>query len=186
MEFRRKADLSLLGRRDSNVVQLNRSRTLTVDQNSVPVTAHENTFFIKDTISEDRSGTLECVLSQRLAALDLRHRHRSPRHGVKLIQRQPEGGEPVAEKPANDSWAGKDSPPLLTERVAEEDSTKVAVPSSDVVGLVRSKSPKNSRFEIPKERNLDNIDNLIAQATDAQERAELKQQKRLLRNRQAA
>ena len=45
---------------------------------------------------------------------------------------------------------------------------------------------KNARFEIPKERNLANIDALIMQSTDEQEKKELKQQKRLLRNRQAA
>jgi len=45
---------------------------------------------------------------------------------------------------------------------------------------------KNARFDIPAERNLLNIDQLIAQSTDEQEIKELKQQKRLLRNRQAA
>ena len=45
---------------------------------------------------------------------------------------------------------------------------------------------KNARFDIPAERNLGNIDQLISQSTDEQEIKELKQQKRLLRNRQAA
>ncbi|EHK99268.1 hypothetical protein M7I_4877 [Glarea lozoyensis 74030] len=45
---------------------------------------------------------------------------------------------------------------------------------------------KNARFDIPAERNLTNIDHLISQSTDEQEIKELKQQKRLLRNRQAA
>jgi hypothetical protein len=45
---------------------------------------------------------------------------------------------------------------------------------------------KNARFDIPAERNLTNIDQLISQSTDEQEIKELKQQKRLLRNRQAA
>jgi len=45
---------------------------------------------------------------------------------------------------------------------------------------------KNARFDIPAERNLHNIDQLISQSTDEQEIKELKQQKRLLRNRQAA
>jgi len=45
---------------------------------------------------------------------------------------------------------------------------------------------KNARFDIPAERNLTNIDQLIAQSQDEQEIKELKQQKRLLRNRQAA
>ena len=45
---------------------------------------------------------------------------------------------------------------------------------------------KNARFEIPQDRNLNNIDQLINATTDDSERKELKQQKRLLRNRQAA
>jgi hypothetical protein len=45
---------------------------------------------------------------------------------------------------------------------------------------------KNARFDIPAERNLTNIDHLIQQSTDEGEIKELKQQKRLLRNRQAA
>jgi hypothetical protein len=45
---------------------------------------------------------------------------------------------------------------------------------------------KNARFEIPHERNLSNIDRLIEEAKDDDEAKELKQQKRLLRNRQAA
>ncbi|KAF2186827.1 hypothetical protein K469DRAFT_725509 [Zopfia rhizophila CBS 207.26] len=45
---------------------------------------------------------------------------------------------------------------------------------------------KNARFDIPAERNLLNIDQLIASCTNEEEMKELKQQKRLLRNRQAA
>ncbi|KAJ5641422.1 hypothetical protein N7490_005422 [Penicillium lividum] len=45
---------------------------------------------------------------------------------------------------------------------------------------------KNARFEIPAERTLSNIDQLINQSTNDDEIKELKQQKRLLRNRQAA
>ncbi|KAF1989620.1 hypothetical protein K402DRAFT_311122, partial [Aulographum hederae CBS 113979] len=45
---------------------------------------------------------------------------------------------------------------------------------------------KNARFEIPAERNLTNIDDLISKTTDDEMLKELKQQKRLLRNRQAA
>lgn len=45
---------------------------------------------------------------------------------------------------------------------------------------------KNARFEIPAERSLINIDHLIAHSTNDDEIKELKQQKRLLRNRQAA
>jgi len=45
---------------------------------------------------------------------------------------------------------------------------------------------KNARFDIPAERNLLNIDNLIQTCTNEEDLKELKQQKRLLRNRQAA
>ncbi|KAF2404009.1 hypothetical protein EJ06DRAFT_536277 [Trichodelitschia bisporula] len=45
---------------------------------------------------------------------------------------------------------------------------------------------KNARFEIPPERSLLNIDQLISQSNNDEEIKELKQQKRLLRNRQAA
>lgn len=45
---------------------------------------------------------------------------------------------------------------------------------------------KNARVNIPAERSLTNIDQLIAQSQDELEIKELKQQKRLLRNRQAA
>ncbi|EXJ82105.1 hypothetical protein A1O1_08174 [Capronia coronata CBS 617.96] len=45
---------------------------------------------------------------------------------------------------------------------------------------------KNAKFEIPKDRNLANIDALIMQCANEEEKKELKQQKRLLRNRQAA
>jgi hypothetical protein len=45
---------------------------------------------------------------------------------------------------------------------------------------------KNARFDIPPERTLLTIDGLIAECNDPEELKELKQQKRLLRNRQAA
>ena len=45
---------------------------------------------------------------------------------------------------------------------------------------------KNGRIDIPLERNINTIDELIEQATDDETLKELKQQKRLLRNREAA
>jgi hypothetical protein len=45
---------------------------------------------------------------------------------------------------------------------------------------------KNAKFDIPPERNISTIDLLISHATTEEEKKELKQQKRLLRNRQAA
>jgi hypothetical protein len=81
---------------------------------------------------------------------------------------------------------------ILSENMEHRGMPKRMRPSSP--GL-RSHSPlmrrdgirkKNARFDIPAERNLMNIDHLIQQSTDEQEIKELKQQKRLLRNRQAA
>lgn len=45
---------------------------------------------------------------------------------------------------------------------------------------------KNGRIDIPEERNIHTIDDLIDQTTDEDVLKELKQQKRLLRNREAA
>ena len=45
---------------------------------------------------------------------------------------------------------------------------------------------KNGRIEIPEERNIHTIDDLIDRTTDDDLLKELKQQKRLLRNREAA
>lgn len=45
---------------------------------------------------------------------------------------------------------------------------------------------RNARFDIPPDHNLNNIDQLIAESNNEAEIKELKQQKRLLRNRQAA
>ncbi|KAK5360647.1 hypothetical protein LTR20_002589 [Exophiala xenobiotica] len=59
-------------------------------------------------------------------------------------------------------------------------------PSPGLVVRTDGVRKKNAKFEIPKERNLQNIDNLIASCANDEEKRELKQQKRLLRNRQAA
>ena len=45
---------------------------------------------------------------------------------------------------------------------------------------------KNTKIDIPSERNLVNIDRLIEESTNELERKELKSQRRLLRNREAA
>jgi hypothetical protein len=45
---------------------------------------------------------------------------------------------------------------------------------------------KNGRIDIPQERNIQTIDELIEKADDEELLKELKQQKRLLRNREAA
>jgi hypothetical protein len=45
---------------------------------------------------------------------------------------------------------------------------------------------ENARFDIPEGQNFSDIDHLISQSTDEREIRELKQQKSLLRYRQAA
>ncbi|OCK75706.1 hypothetical protein K432DRAFT_408789 [Lepidopterella palustris CBS 459.81] len=62
----------------------------------------------------------------------------------------------------------------------------VAMPTSSTLGLCRRDRKKNARFDIPPERSLQNIDQLILESTNDEEVKELKQHKRLLRNRQAA
>ena len=70
-----------------------------------------------------------------------------------------------------------------------------ALPKDQLAGVFNTNPPllrrdgirkKNARFEIPAERTLRTIDQMIANTTDEQAVKELKQQKRLLRNRQAA
>ncbi|KAK3330821.1 hypothetical protein B0H66DRAFT_598348 [Apodospora peruviana] len=94
------------------------------------------------------------------------------------------GGQSIPTSPQKDHWMS----PNLKSQVM----TKRPRPNSP---LIRSHNDlrrgdgirkKNARFDIPAERNLNNIDHLINQSTDEQEIKELKQQKRLLRNRQAA
>ena len=69
------------------------------------------------------------------------------------------------------------------------------LPKEQLAGVFNTNPPllrrdgirkKNARFEIPAERTLRTIDQMIANSTDEQTIKELKQQKRLLRNRQAA
>lgn len=109
----------------------------------------------------------------------------APANPVALFQQL---GQPAAQSiptsPQKDAWIAQD---LKAQAMAKRPR-----PASP---LIRSHNDlrrgdgirkKNARFDIPAERNLNNIDQLIAQSTDEQEIKELKQQKRLLRNRQAA
>ncbi|GAB7363766.1 hypothetical protein MBLNU230_g4334t1 [Neophaeotheca triangularis] len=61
-------------------------------------------------------------------------------------------------------------------------------PSQTFIGLDRRDGirKKNGRIDIPQERNIHTIDQLIERTTDEDALRELKQQKRLLRNREAA
>ena len=94
---------------------------------------------------------------------------------------QPSNGS-IPTSPQKDAWAGpKDQSMLKRNRPGSP-----MFRSHNELRRGDGIRKKNARFDIPAERNLNNIDHLIAQSTDEQEIKELKQQKRLLRNRQAA
>ncbi|KAK1833790.1 bZIP transcription factor 49 [Podospora conica] len=110
----------------------------------------------------------------------------NPTNQVALFQQLGHpAGQSLPTSPQKDLWMSQE----LKNHQAMAKRTRPASP------LIRSHNDlrrgdgirkKNARFEIPSERNLGNIDQLISQSTDEQEIKELKQQKRLLRNRQAA
>lgn len=95
-----------------------------------------------------------------------------------------QNSQSIPTSPQKDGW--------MNQGLKDQTMTKRSRPAGDVIRshneLRRGDGirKKNARFDIPAERNLSNIDHLIAQSTDEQEIKELKQQKRLLRNRQAA
>ncbi|KXX74032.1 bZIP transcription factor 49 [Madurella mycetomatis] len=85
--------------------------------------------------------------------------------------------------PQKDPWMAQD---LKTQAMKRPRPASPLIRSHNDLRRGDGIRKKNARFDIPAERNLSNIDQLIAQSTDEQEIKELKQQKRLLRNRQAA
>jgi len=94
------------------------------------------------------------------------------------------GSQSIPTSPQKDHWMGQDMKnPLLSKRPRPHSPL---IRSHNDLRRGDGIRKKNARFEIPAERNLNNIDQLINQSTDDQEIKELKQQKRLLRNRQAA
>ncbi|KAH7108863.1 hypothetical protein B0J11DRAFT_602051 [Dendryphion nanum] len=60
------------------------------------------------------------------------------------------------------------------------------MPTSSAPGVHRRARKKNGRFDVPLERSLQHIDQLILESTNDEEIEELKQHKRRLKNRQAA
>jgi hypothetical protein len=74
------------------------------------------------------------------------------------------------------------SRPPLPKRLRHDSPPRSYSPFQSRGGIKK----KSQRFDIPPERSLNNIDQLIAQCSNDDEMKELKQQKRLLRNRQAA
>lgn len=89
----------------------------------------------------------------------------------------PVNGHPMQQTASKDGW-------MSSMKDAKHDGP--AIRSHNDLRRGDGIRKKNARFDIPAERTLNNIDALIAQSNDESEIKELKQQKRLLRNRQAA
>lgn len=89
----------------------------------------------------------------------------------------PVNGHPMQQSTSKDGW-------MSNMKDAKHDGP--AIRSHNDLRRGDGIRKKNARFDIPAERTLNNIDALIAQSNDEVEIKELKQQKRLLRNRQAA
>jgi hypothetical protein len=97
-------------------------------------------------------------------------------------------GFPNSPQSGKEGWFSTSSPEGLDLRNAQIQGRNQSPPFATSTHLLRRDGirKKNARFEIPAERNLRTIDQLINQTNDESELKELKQQKRLLRNRQAA
>jgi hypothetical protein len=109
----------------------------------------------------------------------------SPTNQVALFQQVGHpGSQSIPSSPQKDQWV---SPDLKNQGMGRKNRPgSPMIRSHNELRRGDGIRKKNARFDIPAERNLSNIDQLIAQSTDEQEIKELKQQKRLLRNRQAA
>ncbi|KAJ4396826.1 hypothetical protein N0V93_001048 [Gnomoniopsis smithogilvyi] len=89
----------------------------------------------------------------------------------------PVNGHPMQQSPSKDGWMTS---------LKDPKHNSPSIRSHNDLRRGDGIRKKNARFDIPAERTLNNIDALIAQSSDETEIKELKQQKRLLRNRQAA
>ncbi|KAJ9606165.1 hypothetical protein H2200_009126 [Cladophialophora chaetospira] len=91
---------------------------------------------------------------------------------------------PMSPQSSQGGWASTTSPdtaePGRTFGQGYRGASRMSVMRSEDI------KKKNIKFNIPAERNINNIDTLIAHTSDKEEKEELKQQKRLLLNRQAA
>ena len=101
---------------------------------------------------------------------------------------QPASNFPTSPQSSKGGWLSASSSDGLEFRPLPSHDRAHTPPFAGGTHLLRRDGirKKNARFEIPAERNLRTIDQLINQTNDEQEIKELKQQKRLLRNRQAA
>ncbi|KAI9669095.1 MAG: hypothetical protein M1831_000687 [Alyxoria varia] len=105
-------------------------------------------------------------------------------HPVSVPSPPPSDGS-GALSPHAQEWppvGGHDADPRLSKRIRLSTWTGTSSPVLRPDGVRK----KNAKFEIPEDRNLDTLDSLIKQAKTEAELKELKMQKRLLRNREAA
>lgn len=107
-----------------------------------------------------------------------------PPLGFTAYQHDPASAISMSPQSSQGGWASTTSSDGIDHRGLI--SPTYRAPSPGTVMRPDGIRKKNARFEIPKERNLANIDAMILASTDEGEKKELKQQKRLLRNRQAA
>ncbi|KIW18546.1 hypothetical protein PV08_02834 [Exophiala spinifera] len=102
-----------------------------------------------------------------------------------FAQQDPLSAVSMSPQSSQGGWASTTSS-NATERSRRLRHHKYRAPSPGLVVRSDGIRKKNAKFDIPSERNLANIDLLIASCVNDEEKKELKQQKRLLRNRQAA
>lgn len=100
-------------------------------------------------------------------------------------QQDPLSAVSMSPQSSQGGWASTTSS-NATERSRRLRHNRYRAPSPGLVVRSDGIRKKNAKFDIPSERNLANIDLLIASCANDDEKKELKQQKRLLRNRQAA
>ncbi|KAK0632531.1 hypothetical protein B0T14DRAFT_560215 [Immersiella caudata] len=124
-------------------------------------------------------------LFHRPATMQAQTPFSNPSNPVALFQQLGHAaGQPLPTSPQKEHWMSQE---LKNQAMAKRNRpTSPLIRSHNELRRGDGIRKKNARFEIPSERNLGNIDHLISQSTDEQEIKELKQQKRLLRNRQAA
>ena len=109
-------------------------------------------------------------------------------HGMNgsLPYHQQPQATPMSPQSSQGGWMSNTSSDDTEPRSRPTQSPTMRIPSPMSAMRPDGIRKKNARFEIPTERNLHNIDEMINAARDEPTKKELKQQKRLLRNRQAA
>lgn len=100
-----------------------------------------------------------------------------------FTQQEPISAVDMSPQSSQGGWASGTSSDADTNRTVRQ---RFRIASPMLVSRSDGIRKKNAKFDIPAERNINTIDALIAHASTEDEKKELKQQKRLLRNRQAA